>query len=396
MRFEEYREYDATGLAKQVAEGSVTAAELVDLALQRSRQVNASINAVVAECEARGRQRADSVDGSEPFAGVPMLIKDLGTHIKGLPTTQGSRLLRNAIADHDSELTTRFERLGCSLLGKTNTPELGLTITTESQLHGPVRNPWNPKITAGGSSGGAAAAVAAGIVPMAHASDGGGSIRAPAACCGLVGLKPSRARLPIGPDIGEAWSGMVCHHVLTRSVRDCAAVLQHCQGEDLGAPYCGPARQAFLDALEAPSQPLKIALYTEAPNQCAVDPQVVQAVEDSAKLCEQLGHQVIEQTPQINASGFTRAFNVIMATNTLLELNQASEAVGRPWDDSNVEAVTRHVAEMGKGFSAADYVESLQIMHRVGREMAIYMQQVDVLISPRVGHAAIPLRPSQY
>jgi amidase len=238
--FGEFERYDAVGLAKLVRDKQVTPAELLDAAIERVESSNADVNAVVSRLyeEARRAIAARLPDG--PFTGVPFLLKDIGALLTGTGTTFGSRMFTTFVADHDSELVARYRRSGLVIFGKTNTPEFGIVPTTEPQLFGPTKNPWNRAYSPGGSSGGAAAPVAIGMVPAAHGNDGGGSIRIPASCCGLFGLKPTRARTPMGPDVGEGWGGMAVSHAITRTVRDSAALLDATAGPDVGDPYWAP------------------------------------------------------------------------------------------------------------------------------------------------------------
>lgn len=382
MNFEEYAALDAVALAELVNNGSVSEAELVAIAKQRLDQVNPSINAVIQKTEELASDQLQNLSSSPLLAGVPFLMKDLDAHVKGFPTTNGSQLAREYNPDVDSEIFQRFSQMGLITLGKTNTPELGLTVTTEPQLHGPCKNPWNLDYTTGGSSGGAAAAVAAGIAPMAHASDGGGSIRVPAYCCGLFGLMPSRARNPVGPTTGEGWSGLVRHHVISQTVRDSATVLNGVQGSELGAPYFGPGNEDFLENLEEAPRKLRIKFYTQAPNGVAVDKEVIAAVELAATHCQAMGHEVEEAVLKINASGFGKAFNVIMAGNTLKELKLYGAGKTMEEIEALVEPVTWEVAQLGLQFTAADYAEALSKVHSIGREIAGYHEHTDILINP--------------
>src|SRR5437867_8134160 len=238
---------------------------------------------------ARAAIRAGLPDG--PFKGVPYLLKDLGALYTGVVTSYGSGLFASNVPDHDSEIVARMKRAGLVIVGKSNTPEMGIAPSTEPRLFGPTRNPWNLEFTAGGSSGGAAAAVASGMLPMAHATDGGGSIRIPASCCGLFGLKPTRARTPLGPDLGENWSGASVMHAVTRSVRDSATLLDATAGPDVGDPYWAPLPSGpYLAEVGADPGQLRIAFTTKAWSGHPVDPECVTAVSQAAKLCENLGH----------------------------------------------------------------------------------------------------------
>ncbi len=277
--FPEYPHYDGLGLARLIAAGEVSAREVLEAAIERIEMLNPQFNAVVQ----RFYDHAEAVLATglpdSTLAGVPFLLKDLALFYAGRPLSNGSRLFADFVPSHDSTLVQRYRAAGLLMLGKTNTSEFGITMATEPVLYGPTRNPWNPNYSAGGSSGGAAAAVAAGMVPLAHASDGGGSIRMPASNCGLFGLKPSRARIPIGPDVGEGWSGLAGSHCISRSVRDSAALLDLSHGSEPGDPYAAPSPvRAFLDEVGVPPERLRIAVNTRAPGGFPVHPDCVQAV----------------------------------------------------------------------------------------------------------------------
>ena len=382
MNFSEYAKYDGTALAEMVEKGETNATELLSVARTRHQSLHSALNAITCETPDVAQKQIEKLPESGSFTGVPFLLKDLDAHINGVPTTNGSELAKNFIPTFDSELFRRYQAMGLVTFGKTNTPEFGLTITTESALHGACRNPWCTDVTTGGSSGGAAAAVAAGVVPMAHASDGGGSIRVPAACCGLFGLMPSRARNPVGPNVGEGWSGLVRHHVLTQTVRDSARALVATQGYEKSAPYFGPPDEDFLQRLDIAPQPLRIKFYTQAPNQVPIDPEVAKAVQDAAQLCESLGHRVEEAPLGINASGFGKAFNVVMAANTQKEINLFGADLSEQERQERVEAVTWQIAQQGLRYSAVDYAQALGVIHRIGAEMANYHSETDIVICP--------------
>ena len=306
MRFEEYRSYDALGLAQLVRDGLVTPAELLDLALQRTSATDDQIAAVVYMQVDRARRTIDAGIPDGPFAGVPFLIKDLGCDAVDFPTCMGSALFRDYRYSVDSELFTRLEHTGLVTFARTTSPEFGIGPTCEASVYGrPTRNPWNLGHVAGGSSSGSAAAVAAGIVPIAHGSDGGGSVRIPASSCGLFGLKPTRARLPDGPSSGEGWAGMAIDGFLTRSVRDTAALIDATHGPDLGAPYYAPPLQGtLLEAINAPPRRLKIAYSTLSLTGDPVHPDCGDAVAHTASLCASLGHDMVEADPNVDIDRF--------------------------------------------------------------------------------------------
>ncbi|HYM33136.1 MAG TPA: amidase, partial [Candidatus Cybelea sp.] len=313
----EYDSYDGLGLAELVRKKHVTAGELLDEVIARVDRINPAINAVISRTYDEARTAIRRGVPAGPFAGVPYLLKDLGAYFANTPTTSGSALFREFVPDHDSEIVARLKRAGLVIFGKTNTSEYGLSTSVEPKLFGATRNPWNREHSAGGSSGGAAAAVAAGILPMAHATDGGGSIRIPASCCGLFGLKPTRARNPSGPDVGEGWNGAAAGHAVTRSVRDSAALLDATCGPDVGDPYWAPpVKQAFASEVGAAPGRLRIALNLRAWNNKPVDPECAATAASAAKLCESLGHAVEEARPEWDEEARARASRIIASAYT--------------------------------------------------------------------------------
>jgi len=321
-----------------------------------------------------------------PFRGVPFLLKDLLASFAGVRMTLGAKLLQGFVPDHDSELVARYKRAGLIVVGKTNTPEFGILPTTEPLLFGPCRNPWNTGHSTGGSSGGSAAAVAAGMVPMAHGNDGGGSIRIPASCCGVFGLKPTRARNPLGPDFGDLMSGLVAEHALTRSVRDSAALLDATMGPDVGDPYWAPpAERPYLQEVGADPGRLRIAFTTRAAAGVTVDADCLQAVEDTAKLCAELGHEVEEKTLPINAEVLINAFSVLWSAGTASTLKILGAV------REQVEPLTWALNEMSAQSSAADYILALQTLQSISREVARFFQDTDVLLTPTLAEPPLPL-----
>ncbi len=333
MPFREYTSYDGLGLAELVAKGEVTASELVEEAIVRIEKHNPTLNAVIYKIydEARGTAKNQVAPGSDGrFPGVPFLLKDILGDCKGVPTTSGCRFFAGLPAPFDAELVVRYRRAGLIPLGKTNAPELGILPTTEPQFYGPSRNPWNTLHSTGGSSGGSAAAVAAGIVPIAHANDGGGSIRIPAACCGLVGLKPTRARNPLGPLFGDLMSGLVSEHVLTRTVRDSAAVLDCTAGPDVGDPYWAPPpERPYLEEVSRDPGRLRLAYWSRTFPGEPVHPDCVAAVEKAARLCEGLGHEVAEGAPPVDMDQISGALRVLFASNAMAMINLMALVTGR-------------------------------------------------------------------
>ena len=377
---------DAIAQAELVRQKEVKPIELVEAAIARIEKLNPALNAVITPMYELARTAAAEKLPAGPFAGVPFLLKDLLASFAGVRMTLGSKVLQSFVPDHDSELVARHKRAGLIILGKTNTPEFGILPTTEPLLFGACHNPWNTDHTTGGSSGGSAAAVAAGMVPMAHANDGGGSIRIPASCCGLFGLKPTRARNPLGPDFGDLMSGLVAEHALTRSVRDSAALLDATAGPDMGDPYWAPPPQRpYLQEVGADPGRLRIAFTTNAGADVAVHADCVQAVEDAAKLCTELGHEVEEKTLPLNAEILFNAFSVLWSAGTASTLKILGAT------QEQVEPLSWALKEMSEQYSAADYILAVQTLQSASREVARFFQDTDVLLTPTLAEPPLPL-----
>jgi amidase len=392
MRPDEYPRHDALGLAALVRKGEVRAIELVEAAIARIEQVNGKINAVVQKRYEHARAVAEGPLPEGAFTGVPFLLKDLLVTEAGVPTSHGSRFFRDAVVDHDSELVVRQKRAGLVSLGKTNASELGILPVTEPVLWGPTRNPWALDRTSGGSSGGSAAAVAAGFAPMAHASDGGGSIRIPASCCGLFGLKPTRGRNPFGPDYGEGWHGMVQEHCISRSVRDSAALLDATAGPDLGAPYAAaPPPRPFAEEVGREPGRLRIAFTARSLLGRDVHPDCVAAVEKAAKLCESLGHIVEEAAPPIDRAEVTHAYLVLTSAETAAGIDGGARLLGRDLDPSQFEAGTWFFAQAGRAHTAAELAAAVHVIHAQGRSVARWFEHYDVLLTPTLAQPPLPI-----
>jgi amidase len=392
MKAEEFDGYDGLALADLVRRGDVRPGELLDIAIARVEAGNPELNAVVSRLydQARASVAAGLPEG--PFRGVPYLLKDLGAHYTGAVTSCGSALFKDFVVDHDSEITARLRRAGLVIFGKTNTPEMGLAASTEPRLFGPTRNPWSLGHSAGGSSGGSAAAVAAGMVPMAHATDGGGSIRIPASCCGLFGLKPTRARNPMGPDAGEGWGGASVGHAVTRTVRDSAALLDATSGPDIGDPYWAPPpARPFLDEVGRDPGHLRIAITTKPWNSQPVDPECVEAALAAGRLCERLGHHIEEAAPEIDAKLLGEASLIIVSANVCAALEARAAALGRELTEDDVERLTWARATEGHLARAADYARSIGVIHRTGRTVARFFTRYDILLSPTMCRPPYPL-----
>ncbi len=390
--FAEYENYDALGLAALIAGKEVTAGEVLAATLDRVEARNQTINAVVHQMvdAAERTIAAGLTDG--PFAGVPYMLKDLYVLYDGAPTSNGSHLYDGYVADHDSTLVERLRRAGLVICGKTNTPEFGINAATEPVVWGPTRNPWNTEHSAGGSSGGAAAAVAAGMLPAAHATDGGGSIRIPASNCGLFGLKTTRARNPSGPDVGEGWSGLGVGHAVTRSVRDSAALLDATHGPAPGDPYqVAPPARPFSDEVGADPGRLRIALMTTALDGAAVAAECVAAAEGAAKLCADLGHEIVVAAPAIDVEALVWAMDVIIAANIQNVVGARLAALGREQRQGDVETITALWIEKANEFSSADYARALVVIHAVGRRLGEFFLDFDVALSPTLADPPLPL-----
>ena len=391
MSHEEYLSRDALALAEAVRGGHVTALELLELALARLEALNPRINAVVHRMEEDAR-RAAAAPTPGPFCGVPFLAKDLASMYAGHPTSAGSRFLRDHVVTWDSELARRVKATGVSVFGKTNTPEWGLQPITEPELWGPTLNPWNPERSPGGSSGGTGAAIAAGIVPMGGGGDGGGSIRIPASCCGLFGLKPSRGRTPTGPRRGQFWRGASVEHVLTRSVRDSAAMLDATHGPDPGVAFEIPAPDGpWLAEVELDPGPLRIA-YTTIP--CVgteVHQDCIDAVTDAAALLTSLGHDVVEDHVAIDGEAFARNFLTVVAGELGADIGEAAAAVGRRPRRHELEPATWALGLISNALSAQDFAASLRRMEVMARDVGDFFEKYDIVLTPTVSVPPPPL-----
>ena len=380
--FSDYENHDAVGLAGLVARGETTPQELLEAAIERVEARNGAVNAVTNRLYDYGRQAiADGLpDG--PLKGVPYLLKDLSASLAGCPTTRGCRFFEDVVPAEDSELVRRLKRAGVVVFGRTNTCELGLSLTCEPQLHGATKNPWDTTRISGGSSGGAAAAVGARMLPAAHASDGFGSIRAPAACCGLVGLKPTRNRNTMAPYMGEGLGGLSTEHAVTLSVRDSAALLDATCGPGAGDPYsAAPPARPFLEEAGADPGRLRIAFTTRTPNGAPVEADALRVLEETASLAADLGHRVEEADPAIDGEAVVPTFLTLMAANTAVNLASHPTA-GRAAREDEVERITWLSAKMAEQVSGADYVRATQTMHRLGRQMAAFHGEYDLLLTP--------------
>jgi amidase len=382
MKQSEYLRFDAVALADLIRRKEVTPREVCDAAIERASSVNDRLNAICYPQFTDAQEQSFLPDGT--FCGVPMLLKDLAQQQQGHPCTYGSRGLKNNIASQDSEFVRRAREGGLVFLGRTATPEFGLKAVTESELWGPTRNPWNPERTPGGSSGGSGAAVAAGIVPMAGANDGGGSIRIPAAYNGLFGLKPSRGRISSGPHAGEAWTGASMDHVVTRTVRDSAAMLDVLSGPAVGDPFRIPAPDApFSELMQQSPKPLRIGVFTSSPYNTEVDPECVAAVEDAARMLESLGHQVDYARPEFDGMALARCYLGLYFGEVSALMDYARTELGAR--DSDFELDTRLIGMLGRTMPLPDYVKRRQQWNDFARALGAYFETYDMYLCPTTG-----------
>lgn len=390
--FKEYDDYDALGLAKLVRDGETTAEELLEEAIARTERINPEINAVVQfhYDEARAAIKAGLPEG--PFTGVPYLLKDLNILLKDTVTSMGSVMFKDYKATFNSTLTDRYIKSGVVIFGKTSSPEFGALPITETALFGATRNPWDLSRTPGGSSGGASAAVAGGILPMANASDGGGSIRIPAACTGLVGYKPTRGRTAMGPVIGEGWGGQSISHVVSRTVRDSAAMLDATTGPEPGDPYAPPHFDGtFLDEVSQAPGKLKVALIPEKIGSGSYQPEIRVALEEAAKLMADLGHDVEEATPEVDGLALQFASGALLGANLALKVTQQEEDLGRKLQEGDLEPGTMGLIEYGRKLNAETCAKASQINHMSGRSMGRFHEKYDIILSPTLCSLPVPI-----
>ena len=383
---------DGLAQAELVRRGDVKPIELLDRAIARLERVNGVLNAVVTPMYEHARERALGDLPEGPFRGVPFLLKDLFTAYAGVRLSNGATVCQALVPRHDSELVRRYKRAGLVVFGKTNTPEFGIPPTTENRLFGATRNPWDPERSPAGSSGGSAAVVAARVVPMAHGGDGGGSIRIPASACGVFGLKPTRARNPLGPDVGDLLSGLVCEHALTLSVRDSAALLDATAGPASGDPYCAPPpARPFLEEVGRDPGRLRIAFSRSALTGVAVHRDCVAAVEDAARLCASFGHEVTEASPTIEPMALARGFITLYAAGAARNVLDVEEAAGIAVTREMFEPVTWGLAEMGKQLTSADYLLALRQIQQTARVIGKFFETHDVWLTPTLAEPPLPI-----
>lgn len=391
MTISEYGKYDGLGLAALVAKKKVKPSELLEEAIARVERLNPKLNAIVykdfenARARAKGKLRG-------PFSGVPFLLKDIFGFSTTMPTRQACRFMPAIPWMHNSLLVDRFLAAGLVPFGKTNVPEFGLVATTESKLYGPAHNPWNLGHSTGGSSGGSAAAVAGGIVPLAHANDGGGSIRIPASACGLVGLKPSRGRISNGPDFGEVIDGLATDLVVSKSVRDTAAALDATAGAVMGDPYWSPPQPAsYLESMKRKPKKLRIAFAAQKLDGTAFHADCVAAVKHAAKVCRDLGHELDEASPNLDQSTLIPAFMALWGGNLASGIDTIASLTGRTPTDKDFEGTTWGLYEEGKKVTASEYLRAKAALEMAGRDAARFHEKYDVWLTPTLGKPPVRL-----
>jgi amidase len=394
-------EMDGTELANLLRGGEVTSREAVEAAIRRAEEVNPTLNAIVLpryekaldEAEAWTPGRIREADG--PFPGVPFLLKDLLAELEGHPITSGSRLLRSHLPSGTSEIVERYRSAGLVVMGSTNTPEFGLQPVTEPMAWGPCRNPWDPDRTPGGSSGGSGAAVAAGIVPLAGGGDGGGSLRIPASCCGIFGLKPTRGRTPSGPNRAPPWRGFAVQHVLTRSIRDSAALLDWIGEPEVGAPSWAPPPQGtYLEAAGRDPKPLRIAWTADPVLGSRISPEAREALDGSLRLLEELGHDCDEVILPVDGEAFSQAFRTAVSTEVATELADIERRTGRRGGPGNVEPPTWALALVGRALPGHRSSLALSELELSAGKLVRFLDDWDVLVTPTV--ALPPLRIGEF
>ena len=397
MNTDEYKSLDGLGLADLVRRKEVSSRELVDCAIDLAEKYNGVLNAIAFEAFEQARSEAEAKAEASapygPFDGVPFFLKDLAGDRAGWPTTMAVSLFAEQKSPIDDTLTQRFLQAGVVPLGKSTTPEMGLIPVTESRMYGDTVNPWDTSRTPGGSSGGSAALVAAGVVPIAHANDGGGSIRIPASCCGLVGHKPSRGLTPAGPVMGEIAGGMGINHIVSRSVRDSAAMLDAIYGPEAGDPYAGPTpERGYLASTARSPGPLRIAISSQDwTTGGQTHPECVKAVERAGQLLEACGHMVEETLPDINFAEMAEAFARIWPSLVVSGMLSIKKAIGREPDPEMFEPSTWALYEHGKGISGGELLNAFDAMRRAGRIMGAFHQTYDVLVTPTLGSPPIKI-----
>jgi len=394
--FPEYDQFDGTGLAELIKEGKISRLEVCEEAIRRAEKLNPKLNAIVTKTYELARETAKGLSNDAPFSGVPFLLKDAHHALQGFPMSCGSVLLKTYVPRNDAEIVRRFKKAGLVILGKTNTPEFKLAYVTEPKAFGPTRNPWNPDYSCGGSSGGSAAAVASGIVPFASATDEGGSIRVPSSYCGLFGLKPSRGRNPVGPDFDEEWDGMSQSHVITRSVRDSAAMLDAVSGVEEGAPYGVPDKiRPFIEEVDSAPGKLRIAFYMRAAYGKNIHPECVAAVEHACKLLSSLGHEIVEAEPAFREEDAALDYSIVVIGNAAALVDKLTQIHGRSRARRDLELSNYTMYSIGRSLKALDFVKAKRRWRQFGTTMDQMLNRYDMLLTPTLGEPPVPVGSQQ-
>lgn len=392
MNLAEYARYDGMGLADLIRTKEVSAQEVAVSALAAVAKINPKINAIVEIFVDRAEKAGQLLIHGKPFSGVPMILKDLGATAAGKRQEMGSRLAQGFVAEKDAYLTSCFRKAGAVILGRAATPELGLAATTESILTGVTRNPWDLNRIAGGSSGGSAAAVAAGIFPVAHASDGGGSIRIPAACCGVVGLKPSRGRVSCGPDADERLFGLVQEFVVSRTVRDTAAMLDAVSTPALGDPFViTQPRQPYLNEVGAAPGKLRVAFTAASWTGVEVDAEIAANVNAIARMCADMGHFVEAAMPHFDLEPYFGALGVMWGSSLRFNCDQLAKKMNRPVDRRHLEPLTLEIYNSARQYSAADVIWARDALNTTRRTVGKFFEKYDLLLTPTLAQTPVPL-----
>lgn len=379
----DYWKYDGAGLAQLVRQGDVTARELLESAIAATQKLNPVLNFACHDLAEQARAFIQKPLPDGPFKGVPFALKDIGAQMADTPYEAGSRLMKGYISNHDSNLTRRFKNAGLVTFIKTTTPEFGAQITCEAKIYGVTRNPWSVDHTPGGSSGGAAAAVAAGVLPFAHANDGLGSIRIPAANCGVFGLKVTRQRTPAGPHAAEISGGRGVEFVVSRTVRDSAVLLDAVHGADVGAPHWAPPpARPYAEEIAARPRKLRIAVMDKTFSGAAVHPDCAHAARDTAKICADLGHHVEEASPRIDWDRYLWAIRLAASASMTAGVLATGEMLGRTPSSDNLEMLTWLAVEEGKSCLARDYFKATDVYARIQRQLGAFFVDYDILITP--------------
>ena len=387
----ELHKYDATGLAILIRERKISSKEAFTFTLEQIDRLNPTLNAIIRTRLDKAEQEREDIDPTSPFAGVPFLTKDLMAALGGEVLGCGSAALQSYKPPVDAELVRRYKQAGLVIMGQTNTPELGLMGVTEPEVYGSCRNPWDTNRTPGGSSGGSASAVAARIVPMASGGDGGGSIRIPASCCGLFGLKPSRGLQPMGPYVSDAWGGAVSEHVITRSVRDSATMLDITNGMDVGAPYPVRRETGFLAASQSDPKPLRIGFTCKSPVGSPVSKDCIEALNNTVHMLQKLGHHVEETDLPLDGEQLASSFLTMLLSNTASTVTALAKATQTPVNKMAIERPTRALYKVGCQISALDYLQSQLYWNELRRNMGQLHQTWDVILTPTLADIPQPV-----